>query len=407
MPISFRTRVPSRACCLLLGSLLASSPAQASLPDLFSLGTRAPALAGTGAATATGFEATYLNPAGLWQSGRRLSLGAVYGRYAVSLDGEPYEIRDTAGLVIGGAFTLPLEGMLRDRIGIGLSLYTPFAAVNRAYAPFPDQDRAALLDSRSQIVSVLLGAGVRLPRGVSVGAGVIALAALVGTIAISPDGTGRIASVSEQQLTVDFAPVIGVRWRGLADRLALGLVYRAESKSSYRLQVNTSLGDSLPVTLPTILFAGVAQFDPHQLAVELAYQLRPSLGLTLQLQWKHWSAYSYPVLPATMGAAPLPNPDFHDTLLPRAALEFFAWSSPALILTLRAGYFFEWSPAPDPAVTNLLDPDRHVLTAGLSLHRKGRIPVEISAFGQAHLLGPHSRLSGVIGVAGLALGIDL
>ena len=186
---------------LVLASLSPSSAA-ASLPELFGLGGRVSAMANTGAAYATGFDAAYANPAGLWQSGRQLTLGTVYGGYGLSLrspqDGNisPHVIDPTAGLIIGGSFTLPLGGVLKDRIGTALALYTPFGLINRAQDPFPDVPRAPVLDGRSQVVSVLLGAGVRLPGGFSVGGGALALAALVGTITITPDGSGRIVNIA-------------------------------------------------------------------------------------------------------------------------------------------------------------------------------------------------------------------
>src|SRR5262249_15575784 len=160
---------------------------------------------------------------------------------------------------------------------------------------FPDVPRAALLDGRSQVVSVLVGGGVRLPWGLSVGGGVLALAALVGTITIMPDGSGRITSTSEEQLTVDYAPIAGLRWPGLAGRLALGAVSRGVSRSTYKLAVKTNLGDALPITLPVIQFAGVAQYDPMQVGVEVAGRPHPAVLLAVQATWKRWSAYGYPV----------------------------------------------------------------------------------------------------------------
>jgi len=402
--------------------LLAPASAQASLPELFGLGGRVSAMAGTGAAYATGFDATYANPAGLWSSGRQLTVGTVYGGYGLSYrspqDGSQtaYPIDATSGLIIGGSFTLPLGGVLRDRIGTALSLYTPFGLINRASDPFPDVPRAPVLDGRSQVVSVLLGAGIRLPAGFSIGGGALALAALVGTITITPDGSGRITSISEQQLTVDYAPILGVRWQGLADRLALAAVFRGASRSSYRLMVSTKLGDALPIELPLIYFAGSAQYDPLQLGMELAGRAFPSLLLVAQLTWKHWSAYEYPVLPATKSAAALPVPGFHDTLVPRLAAEktwsLGGWGQ----LALRGGYQFEWSPAPDPPApppkpdsrpSNLHDADRHILSLGLGLRLTGRVPVSLDVFGQGHVLGAHSTLSGGLGVFGALVGYQL
>ena len=126
---------------LLLGGVALPTPARASLPELFGMGGRTSAMAGTGAAYASGFDAVYGNPAGLWQSGRQLSVGTVYGDYRLSLgtaeDGSrlDYPIDSTAGLLFGGAFTLPLGGVLRDRFqAIGAGAGMPYLGYQVIFA---------------------------------------------------------------------------------------------------------------------------------------------------------------------------------------------------------------------------------------------------------------------------------
>jgi long-chain fatty acid transport protein len=387
------------------------SPAHASLPDLIGLGSRAAALGGAAVATASDYEAAYYNPAGLGGTSRRFVLGAVYGGYRLKLDSKDYPVEDTAGLLLGGSTGIPLGGLLRDRLGLGLGLYLPFSVVNRVRVPFPDVPRAALLDTRTQIVSVLLGAGLRLPAGLSVGGGVLALAALVGSIDIAADGVGRITSSSEQQLTVDYAPIVGLRWQSPAGRVALGLAYRGESRSTYRIAVYTRLGDLLPLSLPTLYFAGTAQYDPQQLAAEAAVRPSARLLLSAQLMWKGWSRFPYPIERASDGSLALPPPGFHDTVVPRVAAEWTALERARLSLQLRGGYGFEWSPAPTPPpetyAKNLLDASRHVLSAGAGLVLRGGVPLSFGIYVQAQLLAHSERLGGTFGVGGATIGVDL
>jgi hypothetical protein len=393
-------------------STLFGSPARASLPDLSSLGTRSPALGGTGVADATGYEASYQNPAGLATGSRNLTLGLVYGGYNTTVDGSPYPIEDTLGLLIGGALPLPLGGVMKDRLGLGLGLYLPAGFINRVRVPLPEVPRATLLDSRTQIVSILFGGGVRLPGGFSLGGGVLALAALVGEINIQPDGTGRIAANSQQQLTVNYSPIAGVRWQSPGGRLAVGASFHGVSESSYKITVRSHLGESLPIMLPVIYFSGIAQYDPLQVAAEVAVRPTRRLLLTIQASWKHWSDYVYPIDKSTDGSLPLPLPRFHDTVVPRVGLEWEPAELHAVELLLRLGYFFEWSPAPtnlpaDDLASNLLDSDRHVVTAGVAVRLRGRVPLQLSAFGQGHILPPAARLSGGFGLLGVAVGLDL
>lgn len=385
---------------------------QASLPDLISLGPRSSAMAGTGVAVADDWEATYQNPAGLSQAQTKLSLGMVYGGYRLQIDGEPHPLSNPAGVQIGASVKLPLGGILTDRIGLGLGLYLPAGVVNRVSVPFPEVPRAALLDARTEVVSVLVGLGIRLPWGLRVGGGVLALAALVGDIIIRPDGSGRITSISEEQLTVDYAPILGIRWSPPSERLQLGLTFRGASRSSYLLRLHTELGDAIPLGLPLISFAGIAQYDPLQLLAEAALRVTPSLQLVAQLGWKKWSDYSYPIEPATKDSPKLPVPGFHDTVVPRASLEYTAPSPAWLKVQVRGGYWFEWTPTPrtppEDDGKSLLDASRHVVSLGLGLGLVGsRVPLSLDLFAQGHFLCQCGRLSGQLLVVGATLGVRL
>lgn len=386
-----------------------SAPAHASYPDQVGFGTRSPALASTGASYETGYEAAYGNPAGLWAGERRLSFGYVHQTPRVNLDGQPYPIETTHGLIIGGSLPLPFGGFLEKRLGLGLGLYLPVGVVNRAHDPFPDVPRAVLLDGRTQVVSILFGAGLRLPAGFSLGGGVIALASLIGSITITQDGTGRITSLSEEQLTIDYAPIVGLRFS--RPRFAIGAVLRGESRSTYAIRVATKLGDALPLKLPLLQIAGTAQYDPLQLGLEVSGAPVGSLLLIAQVGWKRWSAFQYPVSKVTATAVDLPAPGFHDTVVPRLAAEYTPYKSDTLSLALRLGYYFEWSPAepvpPPESAQNLLDATRHAVTGGFGLRLHRHIPLSLDGFVQGQILTEHPRLDGALVNAGLSLSLTL
>src|SRR5262249_28059478 len=160
-------------------------------------------------------------------------------------------------------------------------------------------------------------ASVRVHRRVDVGVGVLALAALVGNISIA-DHAGRITTVAEEQLTTSLSPIVGVRVRTLR-WLKLGAVFRGESKSTYDIAITNTLGSRLPLTLPTMRIAGVAQYDPMQIAVEGAFAPLHWLTIDAGVTWKHWAGYGLPTENATLGTPPQPPPDFADTAVPRGA----------------------------------------------------------------------------------------
>jgi len=373
---------------------------------MFGMGPRSSGLAGLGAADAEGWDATYSNPAGVvGPKRRRLTLGYVGARYRLSLDGAHRKVQETDAVLIGADLPLPFGGVLRDRLALGLAFYFPTGLLNRASDGFPDEPRLALLDSRTQVVSVLVAAGARVHERVRVGVGVLALAALVGEIDVTPDASGHYTTVAEEQLVSSFALVLGVRVQA-ARWAQVGVTYRAQSTSGYDISVKPKLS-GLPLTLPTLRIAGTAQYDPHQIAAEGAFDVARWLRLGGGLTWKHWSAYRYPVENATLGAPPKPRADYHDTVVPRLGGEATGrWGQTTL--QARLGYFFEWSPAPDGPDRVLLDADRHVLTAGAGLGFAGRVlSFQLDAFAQWHHLTGSSRVAGDFAVFGATLGLDL
>lgn len=423
-----RRRAPgARAAVAAAAIAIAAGPAQASPLDLFGFGGRSPAMAGVGVASTRDYEAVFLDPAGLADVERkRATVGGLYGDFALQLDGADTGTEPAQGLVVGGQVPMPLGGALRDRVGLGFGFFVPTEAINRARAPRPGEPTFALLESRSQVVGLLVAVGVRVRPRWSVGFGVNALAVLRGGIAVTTDGSGRFTTQSEQRLLTRFAPIAGARWRW-RDDVELGLVARAPSRSDYDIRVTNDLGDVLPVTLPAIRIAGNAQYDPWTVAVEAAWRASDTLTVSGQLAWQHWSGFPLPTENPTAGTPPQAPPGFHDTAVPRLAVERIA---PALggELALRGGYAFLWSPAPEMrGRQSLLDNHRHLFAAGVGLAwPRRRLPLHVDAWVQLHQLQPrrHQKDTGLfppgesvpfdvldtggrIVVGGLTMGIDL
>lgn len=402
-----------------------ATPAHASPLDLFGFGGRSPGMAGAGVATATDFDAVYLNPAGLADTaGKRISLGGMGAGLRLAIDGDDIGADPALGLVIGGAVRLPLGGALRDRVGLGLGIHVPHSTINRARHPLPGAPVFALLEHRSHVVGLQVAAGVALDARWRVGLGVLALAELRGRIDVTTDAAGRFTSFSEQRLLTRVAPIAGVRY-ALSERVHLGAVVRGTSRSDYDIQVTNDLENTLPVTIPPIRVAGVAQYDPLTVAVEGAVRVRPGLAISGQVAYQRWSAFPLPTQNPVAGTPPQEPPGFHDIPVPRVAVE---WTRRLgrTALALRAGYGFLLSPAPEMrGRQSLLDNHRHVLAGGVGLSRAG-LPVHLGAWAQLHALMPRRhtkdparfdagealpfdsiRTGGRILAAGLTVGLDL
>ncbi len=414
-------------CATLALTLAPARHASASPLELFGFGGRSPGMAGAGVASTEGYDATFLNPAGLaLVTRKRATIGGLFGDFSLELDGAQTDTDRASGLVIGGAVPLPLGGAARDRVGIGFGFQIPTIAINRARAPYPGDPVFTLLENRSHVIGLMFSVGVKVKPRLAVGLGVNSLAVLRGGIDVTTDGSGRFTTQSEQRLLTRFAPILGARWQW-RDDVDVGVVARAPSRSDYDIAVTNDLSEVLPVTLPPIRIAGAAQYDPLTLAVEAAWQWRPTVALTGHLAWARWSAFPLPTQNPTTGTPPQEAPGFHDTVIPRLAIEH---TRDALggHFNARAGYAFLWSPAPEQTGRqSLLDNHRHLVAAGVGFGWPGRvIPLHVDAWAQLHVLQPRAHAKdagrflpeetppfdvvetgGHIIVGGLTVGVDL
>ncbi len=420
-------RAAAAAMVILCAAAAVAPPAEASPLELFGFGARSSALAGTGVASADSYEAVYLNPAGLAHVKRKRATGGmVGGDFGLNMDGADTGTEPMLGIIYGSALPLPLGGAARDRVGLGFGLHVPTATINRARHPFPGEPTYVLLESRAHVISIQFAVGVKVTPRLDVGAGVIALAVLRGGIHVSTDAAGRFATTSEQQLLTRFAPVVGARYR-LRDDLDVGGVLRWVSRSDYDIQVTSDIAKVVPIELPTMRIAGAAQYDPLTVAVEAAWRARPGLALSGQLQWQRWSAFPLPTQNPTTGSPPQDLPGFHDTIVPRVALEHVHAAGGAVV-SARGGLAFAMSPAPEASGTqSLLDNHRVIGSAGLGVAWPGAsVPLHLDAWVQLHHLVPrrHTKdadafdpdqtipfdvldTGGRIVAGGLTVGVDL
>jgi long-chain fatty acid transport protein len=410
-------------CALLFG---AGSAAGSPL-DIFGFGGKSPALGGTGVATATEFDAVFLNPAGLADTPKkRLTIGGMSGSFALALDGVDTGTDAPTGVTFGGALPIPLGGALKDRIGLGLGFHIPTTAINRASHPVPGVPVFELLHTRTQVIALQLALGVEINDKWRVGAGVITLAELDGGIHVDTDAAGRFTTQSEQRLITRFAPVVGTRYLH-SDTLQLGATFRGTSRADYNILVTNDLADSLPLTIPTLRIAGAAQYTPLTVAMEGAWRAKPSVQLALQLAYQRWSAYPLPTINPVEGTAPQDEPGFHDIVVPRFGAQW-STASGSTHLDVRGGYAFIMSPAPEmDGRQSMLDNHRHIFTTGLGVSwPTSSVPLYLDVWFQTHLLAPRNHTkdltvyepgevapyftieaTGQIYAGGLTVGVDL
>ncbi len=417
-----------RARSVLLGlfvltSAFASGSAAASPEDIFGYGGRSAGMGATGVAAGEGYETAYLNPALLsTMRARKLSLGLTGATFSLYADGDglPGRVSYGAakGVVIGADLPIPFGGVLKDRIGAGLAFYTPTDIVVRGRILYPETPQFPLLPDRAQSVAIRVGLGAEVGWGVRVGAGFAALAEIAGSAIVATDATGRVGTRVEDQLVATYAPTFGVTYDipvRFPTRLRAGLTYRGTLDARFAVAIDATKLSTL--NLPLLNISGLAQYDPAQLAFELA-SLGERLTLAGGVTYKRWS--KYPGLLEPTINCPTENPDcaalvppkiaYDDTLAVHAGADWAIRVSSSFVPHVRAGAFLEPNPLPsrvptaqayDVAARGLVDvPTRYfnaprlALTWGAGLRMADPLPpFDVDVYGQYHVLLPTTHES--------------
>jgi long-chain fatty acid transport protein len=402
------------------------------------------AMGGTGAAHVSNYDAAFANPALASRMRRyKLSLGFQGGTFDLHANGQDLPDKISAlpahGLTIGGDLPLPFGGILRDRVGVALAFYTPSDVLVRGRILYPETPQFGLFPDRAQCLTVRAGFGVDIGHGIRLGAGFGALAEIVGSVVVATDSTGRVGSRVEDQLITTYAPTFGASWEHElgGGTLRVGATFRGKLDARFAVLIDATKLSSLPI--PLLNIAGLAQYDPLQVALEGAWEKGPwrfAAGFT----YKHWGDYPGPWEPTIQCPADAPDCgalspaklEFGDTIVPRVGAERKFPISADSEAALRAGWFLEPTPAPGTlpsskaysaslkndidVPTRFFDATRSVFTlgGGIRIH-----DVTLDGFTQLHVIVPRDEkmlfgqtgatkatLTGTALAAGLVLGVS-
>lgn len=375
---------------------------RASPQEVLGFGYRTMGMAGTGSLAMAGVDAVYGHPAVL-STVEEPTL-------QVGLMGAVFDLEATGpGMVgklsydalkastIGAVLPLPLKGVLRDRLALGVGFVTPLDIIVRGRILYPEVPQFFIAD-RVQSVAIHGTLAADLGHGLRIGGGVSALAALRGSVIVATDASGRVGTRVEDALVATYAPVASVSY-DVDEMWRVGGTFRGELVG--RFNVVIEVRDLGGITVPPLNISGLAQYDPLQLTLEAT---RSSLRTTFALSatYSHWSAYPGPV-EATVRCQDAPEPDldclapvpqdvgFSSTVTPRLGGEYRMDLRSGVRLALRGGYAFAPSPAPEQTgKTNFFDAHRSVMSIGWGTMFQHPLPqVAFDGFVQVGVL--HSR----------------
>jgi long-subunit fatty acid transport protein len=336
-------------------------------------------MAGTLTATCSGYESVYYNPAALaFEKRPSFSIGFQWAAFNLNIDSAQVDVPSAPALLLGFGIPLPLVGVLRDRLTIGMGFVLPSTSVLSADIPRPGSPRFVLLEARAQTVSIMGALGVRVLEELAVGAGVIALSELIGAIDVEPNQAGNIGASVEDELRATYALIAGAMWRPSRES-SVGLVFRDQSDAAFDIPITADLGEDFPLPIPLLDISGTAQFDPRQVALAGALRVGDDLTLAISASYKFWSEFENPIVftASAVGDPAQPSANFSNVLAARAGGEVRVEVGDWLLLP-RFGAGFEPSPVPDQTgFHNYLDNARVLVSGGLGARRE-RLSLSLS-----------------------------
>lgn len=382
--------------------------------DLYGSGPRSIAMAGVQASADDDYPAAYYNPALL----RRGAVGAGFNWSAPSMwvtetsrtspDQELHPMRPVDYAGIGFGAVVPLIGLLRDHVSLGMDLFVPLRHVFRSHIIDEGTPYFLRYDNAPERFQLAMALSVRPVSWLALGAGAQVLSNYGGyaefNAVLGMAGPGRIVRrrLDSEVLGV-FGPTAGVAvgpWRGFK----VSAYWRGELKTTFEQPIIVDLGTFGGLD---VLVKGVTQYSPHVVGVGFSGTfLDGRLTAGVDVAYERWSA-TPPLVPDIHIDLPQTLIDlgfnsevfsrdlqmnFSDTVVPRAGVEYRFL--PQHELAVRAGYFFRITPVPEQSGrSNFLDSSAHVVSvgAGWTFDDPLRMAQSLSFDVAAQLTALHSR----------------
>lgn len=381
---------------LLLVLLTTVGVAQASVYDLYGFTPRGRAMGNAQTADADDFTGAFYNPATLTRR-KRIVVGAglMHTRPSLTIDRRftqeeqravPHVLPEPfSGLNVGALF--PLGKKFGDRVAIGAGMYLPLLRLLRAAAVDAQVPQFYRYEQQPDKFVLLTSVAVSITDWLSLGLGVQVLASLDGQIDLGIELANR--RVSRRTVLVDIipsaAPVVGALITP-ARNLRIGLSWRGDIQLDYALPGDIRIDDLVRLDLD---LRGTVLYTPSTLSGGVAWDAG-DWTVSADLAWLRWSVAPDPSPTVAIdlsgdlldglglgerldiGSGAPVNLAFEDVLEARLGAEY----RPHKQFAARAGYMWRPSPAPVPVGPfNQIDPDAHVLSAGLGVTFKD--PLEV------------------------------
>jgi long-subunit fatty acid transport protein len=183
-------------------------------------------------------------------------------------------------------------------------------------------------------------------------------------------------SVSYERFGTTIKPSAALYFAAYADPkpIQAGLTVRLPNR--YKVDIDTTANARLlgPTNNITLMFnsASAIYYDPLEVDAAFAYQFDERTWVTLELDWFRYKSFENPVLTVTnQGGGGIHNsvdtlPSMQNIYVPKVGFE-----RKVDVVKVRAGYGYRPSPITDNSGPgNIVDPEKHVFTAGAGVDLK-------------------------------------
>jgi len=330
--------------------------------------------------------ACFYNPGGLGLGhGYQLELSGLGMVSRLEVQSERRDIDDPISGTFTVASAVPLEGLLRDRVRVGVAVHALPDRLMRLKTRSQSTPFFPYYDNRTQRFAIIPALAVRLADGLGVGFGVNALAGVQGPLDVREGQSRTLETRIAQEAGTVARIVAGVRFDPI-ETLHLGATFR--QSFGVPLTVSTT-ADVAGVPLAVDVSTAEALFDPTTVVVGGRFEPTDRWSFGLDATYQRWSSWDGPLLQVdtTVSALSLvskpPKELFQDVVGVRGAVAWQVVHSPGSELTLHAGAGFETSmldASKQQGRSNYVDGPKLILGTGLSARWPG-------AVGQALRLG--------------------
>lgn len=249
--------------------------------------------------------------------------------------------------------------------------------------------------SRTQRPQIYLSASMALLEHLYVAAGLSIATNLAGSTNVF--STGSSSKVSHQRFASTIKPKVSPYFSIHYEPGAWETALTVRMPNRYKLSIDTSARANLLVNTNDIplVFASSSTlyYDPLEVDLGVSYQFSPRFWGTVEVDWMNYSVFESPILSvANVASGPIfrdsldTTPDMQNIFILKTGFELQKETT-----RWRLGYFYRPSPiASYEGPGNLVDPEQHVITAGLGFDLQAmkilQYPVKLDVHAQYHHL---------------------